>query len=115
MQCVELSSGAIRNHKLDIMIKAFEIAGYSKEDLINRFGSLSEAFKFGVPHSGSAPGIDRIIMLLAEEENLREIVAFPMNQQAEDLMMESPNVVTKSFSKLSLELKLIKKNYLFFS
>ena len=108
---VELSSGAIRNHKLDIMIKAFEIAGYSKEDLINRFGSLSEAFKFGAPpHGGSAPGIDRIIMLLAEEENLREIVAFPMNQQAEDLMMESPNVVTKeSLGELSLELKIDKK------
>ncbi len=108
---VELSSGAIRNHKLDIMIKAFEIAGYSKEDLINRFGSLSEAFKFGAPpHGGSAPGIDRIIMLLAEEENLREIVAFPMNQQAEDLMMESPNVVTReSLGELSLELKIDKK------
>ena len=74
---VELSSGAIRNHKLDIMIKAFEIAGYSKEDLINRFGSLSEAFKFGAPpHGGSAPGIDRIVMLLAEEENLRESSSF---------------------------------------
>jgi len=108
---VELSSGAIRNHKLDIMIKAFEIAGYSKEDLKNRFGSLSEAFKFGAPpHGGSAPGIDRIIMLLAEEENLREVVAFPMNQQAEDLMMGSPNIVSKqSLSELGIELKVEKK------
>ena len=108
---VELSSGAIRNHKLDIMIKAFEIAGYSKEDLKNRFGSLFEAFRFGAPpHGGSAPGIDRIIMLLAEEENLREVVAFPMNQQAEDLMMGSPNIVSKqSLSELGIELKVEKK------
>ena len=108
---VELSSGAIRNHKLDIMIKAFEIAGYSKEDLKNRFGSLSEAFRFGAPpHGGSAPGIDRIIMLLAEEENLREVVAFPMNQQAEDLMMGSPSIVSKqSLSELGIELKVEKK------
>ncbi len=104
---VELSSGAIRNHKLDIMIKAFEIAGYSKDELINRFGSLFEAFKFGAPpHGGSAPGIDRIIMLLANEENLREIVAFPMNQQAEDLLMRSPNSVPKkSLEELNIEIK----------
>ena len=108
---VELSSGAIRNHKLDIMIKAFEIAGYSKEDLKNRFGSLFKAFRFGAPpHGGSAPGIDRIIMLLAEEENLREVVAFPMNQQAEDLMMGSPSIVSKqSLSELGIELKVEKK------
>ena len=108
---VELSSGAIRNHKLDIMIKAFEIAGYSKEELKNRFGSLFKAFRFGAPpHGGSAPGIDRIIMLLAEEENLREVVAFPMNQQAEDLMMGSPNIVSKqSLSELGIELKVEKK------
>lgn len=108
---VELSSGAIRNHKLDIMIKAFEIAGYSKEDLKNRFGSLFKAFRFGAPpHGGSAPGIDRIIMLLAEEENLREVVAFPMNQQAEDLMMGSPNIVSKqSLSELGIELEVEKK------
>ena len=108
---VELSSGAIRNHKLDIMIKAFEIAGYSKEDLKNRFGSLFKAFRFGAPpHGGSAPGIDRIIMLLAEEENLREVVAFPMNQQAEDLMMGSPNIVSnQSLNELGIELKVEKK------
>ncbi len=111
---VELSSGAIRNHKLDIMIKAFEIAGYSKDDLRERFGSLSEAFKFGAPpHGGSAPGIDRIIMLIAEEENLREVVAFPMNQQAEDLMMRSPNFVSEnSLDELGINLKPDKKKKL---
>ena len=111
---VELSSGAIRNHKLDIMIKAFEIAGYSRDDLRDRFGSLSEAFKFGVPpHGGSAPGIDRILMLIAEEENLREVVAFPMNQQAEDLMMRSPNFVSRnSLEELGIDLKPEKKKKL---
>ena len=104
---IELSSGAIRNHKRDIMIKAFEIAGYSEKELNSRFGSLFNAFKFGAPpHGGSAPGIDRIIMLISGEENLREIVAFPMNQQAEDLMMGSPNIVNQSqLRELGLELK----------
>ena len=93
---VELSSGAIRNHKRDIMIKAFEIAGYSVKDIESRFGSLFNAFKFGAPpHGGSAPGIDRMVMLLANEDNLREVVAFPMNQQAEDLLMNSPNTVSE--------------------
>ena len=104
---IELSSGAIRNHKRDIMVKAFEIAGYSEKELSSRFGSLFNAFKFGAPpHGGSAPGIDRIIMLISGEENLREIVAFPMNQQAEDLMMGSPNIVNESqLRELGLELK----------
>ena len=104
---IELSSGAIRNHKRDIMVKAFEIAGYSEKELSSRFGSLFNAFKFGAPpHGGSAPGIDRIIMLISGEENLREIVAFPMNQQAEDLMMGSPNTVDESqLRELGLELK----------
>ncbi len=85
---VELSSGAIRNHKPEIMLKAFEIAGYSEKELKERFGFLFEAFQYGAPpHGGSAPGIDRIVMLLADEDNLREVVAFPMNQQAEDLML----------------------------
>ena len=108
---IELSSGAIRNHKRDIMIKAFEIAGYSEKELKARFGSLFNAFKFGAPpHGGSAPGIDRIIMLISGEENLREIVAFPMNQQAEDLMMSSPNIVSESqLRDLGLELKKKKK------
>ena len=104
---IELSSGAIRNHKRDIMVKAFEIAGYSEKELSSRFGSLFNAFKFGSPpHGGSAPGIDRIIMLISGEENLREIVAFPMNQQAEDLMMGSPNIVNESqLRELGLDLK----------
>ena len=89
------------------MIKAFEIADTLKDELIDRFGSLFEAFKFGAPpHGGSAPGIDRIIMLLANEDNLREIVAFPMNQQAEDLLMRSPGSGTKkSLEELHIEIK----------
>ncbi len=108
---VELSSGAIRNHKTDTMIKAFEIAGYSHDDLIKKFGFLFNAFKFGAPpHGGSAPGIDRIVMLLSGEENLREVVAFPMNQQAEDLMLGSPSEVSeKHLKELGLNLKKIDK------
>ena len=108
---IELSSGAIRNHKRDIMLKAFEIAGYSEKDLREKFNSLYDAFKFGAPpHGGSAPGIDRIVMMLANEENLREVVAFPMNQQAEDLLMGSQNEVSnKQINDLGLEVKKIKK------
>ena len=88
---VELSSGAIRNHRPDIMYKAFAIAGYSAEDVETRFAGMLNAFKYGAPpHGGSAPGIDRIVMLLADTPNLREIVAFPMNQQAQDLLMDAP-------------------------
>jgi aspartyl-tRNA synthetase len=91
---VELSSGAIRNHLPEIMYKAFAIAGYPKEEVENRFGGMLNAFKFGAPpHGGSAPGIDRIVMLLADTPNIREIVAFPMNQQAEDLLMQAPSPV----------------------
>jgi aspartyl-tRNA synthetase len=91
---VELSSGAIRNHLPEIMYKAFAIAGYGREDVESRFGGMLNAFKFGAPpHGGSAPGIDRIVMLLADEPNIREIVAFPMNQQAVDLLMQAPNGV----------------------
>jgi len=91
---VELSSGAIRNHRPDIMYKAFEIAGYSAADVETRFGGMLNAFKYGAPpHGGSAPGIDRIVMLLAETPNIREIVAFPMNQQAQDLLMQAPSPV----------------------
>jgi aspartyl-tRNA synthetase len=87
----ELSSGAIRNHLPEIMYKAFAIAGYPKEEVEARFTGVLNAFKFGAPpHGGSAPGIDRIVMLLADEPNLREIVAFPMNQQAQDLLMQAP-------------------------
>ncbi|HWT11355.1 MAG TPA: aspartate--tRNA ligase [Allosphingosinicella sp.] len=92
---VELSSGAIRNHRPDIMYKAFEIAGYSQADVDTNFSGMINAFKYGAPpHGGSAPGIDRIVMLLADEPNLREVVLFPMNQRAEDLMMGAPGEVT---------------------
>ncbi|RIV79699.1 aspartate--tRNA ligase [Pelagerythrobacter aerophilus] len=91
----ELSSGAIRNHRPDIMYKAFEIAGYSKEDVDANFSGMIEAFKLGAPpHGGSAPGIDRIVMLLADEPNIREVIAFPLNQRAQDLMMGAPSVVS---------------------
>ena len=92
---VELSSGAIRNHKPEIMYKAFEIAGYGPEVVEGKFGGMLNAFKYGAPpHGGIAPGIDRIVMLLADEPNIREIVLFPMNQQAQDLMMQAPSEVT---------------------
>ncbi len=88
---VELSSGAIRNHRPDIMVKAFDIAGYSSEDLESQFDGMLNALQFGAPpHGGSAPGIDRIVMLLADEPNIREVIAFPMNQRAEDLLMQAP-------------------------
>ncbi len=93
---VELSSGAVRNHDLDIMVKAFEIAGYSEDELKNKFKSLYNAFKYGAPpHAGMAPGVDRMLMLLAEEENIREVIAFPMNSNAQDLLLGSPTVVTE--------------------
>ncbi len=92
---VELSSGAIRNHRPEIMYKAFEIAGYSRADVDTNFAGMINAFKYGAPpHGGSAPGIDRIVMLLAGEPNIREVVLFPMNQKAEDLMMGAPSEVT---------------------
>jgi aspartyl-tRNA synthetase len=91
---VELSSGAIRNHLPEIMYRAFEIAGYSPQDVETRFGGMLNAFRFGAPpHGGSAPGIDRIVMLLADEPNIREVVAFPMTQGAVDLLMQAPNTV----------------------
>ena len=93
---VELSSGAVRNHDLDIMVKAFEIAGYSEEDLKAKFGALYNAFQFGAPpHAGMAPGVDRMIMLLRNEENIREIIPFPMNGNAQDLMCGAPGDVTE--------------------
>ena len=94
---VELSSGAVRNHDLDIMVKAFEIAGYSEEDLKTKFGALYNAFQFGAPpHTGMAPGIDRMIMLLRNEDNIREVIAFPMNGNAQDLMCGAPGIVTET-------------------
>jgi aspartyl-tRNA synthetase len=92
---VELSSGAIRNHRPDIMFKAFAIAGYSRQDVETRFGGMLNAFRYGAPpHGGSAPGIDRIVMLIAGESNIREVIAFPMNQQAQDLLMQAPAPVS---------------------
>ncbi|MEQ1616956.1 MAG: aspartate--tRNA ligase [Terricaulis sp.] len=92
---VELSSGAIRNHKPEIMIKAFEIAGYGKEVVEEKFGGMLNAFRYGAPpHGGSAPGVDRIVMLLAGVDNIREVIVFPFNQQAQDLMMNAPGEVT---------------------
>jgi aspartyl-tRNA synthetase len=103
---VELSSGAIRNHRPDIMYKAFEIAGYSKEEVDTNFAGMINAFKFGAPpHGGSAPGIDRIVMLLADEPNIREVILFPMNQKAEDLMMNAPSeVMPKQLKELHIKL-----------
>jgi aspartyl-tRNA synthetase len=92
---IELSSGAIRNHRPDIMYRAFEIAGYTQADVDRDFAGMINAFKYGAPpHGGSAPGVDRIVMLLADEPNLREVVLFPMNQKAEDLMMNAPSAVS---------------------
>lgn len=93
---VELSSGAVRNHDLDIMVKAFEIAGYTEEDVASKFGALYNAFKFGAPpHAGMAPGVDRMIMLLLEEESIREVIAFPLNSNAQDLLLGAPTEVTE--------------------
>ena len=93
---VELSSGAVRNHDMEIMVKAFEIAGYDEETLKSKFGALYQAFQFGAPpHAGMAPGIDRMLMLLKNEENIREVIAFPMSGSAQDLMCGAPNDVTE--------------------
>ncbi|MEO5494360.1 MAG: aspartate--tRNA ligase [Sphingomonas sp.] len=103
---VELSSGAIRNHRPEIMYKAFEIAGYTQQDVDTNFAGMINAFKFGAPpHGGSAPGVDRIVMLLADEPNIREVIVFPMTQKAEDLMMGAPNFATsKQLRELNIRL-----------
>jgi len=105
---VELSSGAIRNHRPDVMRKAFAIAGYDESVLEEKFGGMLRALSYGAPpHGGIAPGIDRIVMLLCGEENLREVVLFPMNQRAEDLLMGAPSEVTaKQLRELHIRLNL---------
>lgn len=93
---VELSSGAVRNHRPDVMIKAFELAGYSAQEVEKRFGALFRAFHYGAPpHAGMAPGVDRMIMLLKNEENIREVIAFPMNSNAQDMLLGAPNTVSE--------------------
>ena len=93
---VELSSGAVRNHRPDIMVKAFEMAGYTAEEVEKRFGALFHAFHYGAPpHAGMAPGVDRMIMLLKDEENIREVIAFPMNSNAQDMLLGAPGTVTE--------------------
>ncbi len=107
---IELSSGAIRNHVPDIMYKAFAIAGYGKEVVEEKFPALLNAFKYGAPpHGGIAPGVDRIVMLLAHEENIREVIAFPMNQRAQDLMMNAPSEVSEQQLR-ELHIKIRKSN-----
>ena len=108
---IELSSGAIRNHRPDIMYKAFEIAGDGKSEVDKRFGHMIEAFRMGAPpHGGIAPGLDRLVMILRDEQNIREVIAFPMNQQAEDLMMAAPAEVSSlQLRELSLKLDLPKE------
>ena len=92
----EMASGAVRNHDPEIMVKAFEIAGYTEEDVKNRFGALYNAFQYGTPpHAGAAPGVDRMVMLIADSTNIREVIAFPKNKKARDLLMRAPSVVTQ--------------------
>jgi len=107
---VELSSGAIRNHRPDIMFKAFAIAGYEQEHVEEHFGGMLNAFRYGAPpHGGAAPGIDRIVMLLADEPNIREVIVFPMNGQAQDLLMQAPSAVSeKQLKELHIKLDLPK-------
>ncbi len=105
---IELSSGAIRNHLPEVMYKAFSVAGYSQEEVEKNFPGMLNALRYGAPpHGGSAPGIDRIVMLLADEPNIREVIAFPLNQKAEDLLMNAPNTVTdKQLEELHIRVKL---------
>lgn len=106
---VELSSGAIRNHRPEIMYKAFEIAGYDSSVVDEKFGGMIRAFKFGAPpHGGIAPGVDRMVMLLANEPNIREVIAFPMNQNAQDLLMQAPSEVSQAQLK-ELHLKIVEE------
>jgi aspartyl-tRNA synthetase len=108
---IELSSGAIRNHIPELMYKLFSVAGYSQREVNEKFSGMINAFSYGAPpHGGIAPGIDRIVMLLAGKENIREITLFPMNQNAEDLMMQAPSDVdAKQLKELSIKID-VKKN-----
>jgi len=108
---VELSSGAVRNHDIEIMVKAFEIAGYSKEEVETRFGALFNAFQYGAPpHAGIAPGFDRMVMLLAEVDTIRDVIAFPMTSKAEDLLMSAPGIVTsEQLKELHIKLNIEKE------
>ena len=112
---IELSSGAIRNHVPELMYKLFSIAGYQKEQVDEKFSGMINALSYGAPpHGGIAPGIDRIVMLLANEKNIREVTMFPMNQNAQDLMMNAPSEVNEEqLKELSLALKL-KNNIIFY-
>ena len=103
---IELCSGAIRNHRPDIMYKAFAIAGYTQEEVDSNFSGMINAFKYGAPpHGGAAPGVDRIVMLLADEPNIREVTLFPLNQRAEDLLMQAPSAVSlKQLRELHIRL-----------
>jgi aspartyl-tRNA synthetase len=108
---VELASGAVRNHKPEIMYKAFEIAGYDNSVVDNKFGGMINAFKYGAPpHAGAAPGIDRTIMLLLDEPIIRDVIIFPLNGKAQDLMMQAPNTVTeKQLEELHIKLDIKEK------
>ena len=111
----EMASGAVRNHNPEIMVKAFEIAGYSEEDVKTRFGALYTAFQYGTPpHAGAAPGVDRIVMLIADSQNIREVIAFPKNKKARDLLMNSPSKVTEQQLKdvhIRIDEKISKKEH----
>ena len=104
---IELSSGAIRNHKPDLMYKLFSIAGYNKAEVDEKFSGMINALSYGAPpHGGIAPGIDRIVMLLANEKNIREVTMFPMNQNAQDLMMNAPSEINQDqLKELNLSIK----------
>jgi aspartyl-tRNA synthetase len=105
---VELCSGAVRNHRPDVMLKAFEIAGYPADEVERQFGGMLNAFRYGAPpHAGMAPGVDRIVMLLAGQQNIREVIAFPLNQQGQDLLMNAPSEVSdKQLKELHIRLAL---------